>query len=530
VNGGQMNKNIDLLMVEDSEDDAELLLRALQHGGLNPQHERVQTADAMRKALTSQRWDLIISDFSMPYFDGNSAYALLKDSGKDIPFMFVSGTLGEETAVEAMRLGVSDYFVKGNLNRLVPAIRRELEKAEDRRMRKHAEEALQRAEQELRQAQKMEAMGRLAAGVAHDFNNLLTVVVGYTEMLSDGSKRSSEDLRLGLTEIRKCAERGSALTRQLLAFGRHQPLQRRPVDLNRVVSEFGSMLRRLIGDEIALEFRLAEGLSKVMVDPNQMEQIVMNLVLNSRDAMRGGGQILIETGERELTALELAANSDLKPGRFAMLTVKDNGHGMSEAVIQKIFEPFFTTKAPGQGSGMGLSTVYGIVKQSGGHLSVESEVDRGTSFRVYLPFTEEIVEEKRPADASASNTITATETVLVVEDTEALRYLVQVLLTRSGYHVIQAPTGEDALAMIETYSGTIDLLLTDLTMPKMNGRELVRIVQVKRPEIRVLCMTGYVQPEVIQEMEDSKIDYIMKPFNAVTLGKKIREVLQKPKR
>ena len=522
-----MAKPIQILMVEDSEDDAELLHLALTRGGLDAGYERVQTPEAMQSALKNRRWDLVISDYSMPHFDGFRAFKLMKDAGVELPFIFVSGTLGEETAVEAMRLGVSDYFVKGQLKRLVPAIQRELQKSEDLRKRREAESALQKAELELRQAQKMEAMGRLAGGVAHDFNNLLTVVLGHANLLAEGSPSAAE-LGQGLAEIKRCAERGSALTRQLMAFGRRQPLARVAMDLNHVIRDFSGMLKRLIGDGIELEFRQAPRLGAVMADPNQVEQILMNLSLNARDAMPRGGRILIQTEARQLSAAELAASPGLEPGPYAMLQVKDNGQGMSEEVLSHIFEPFFTTKPAGQGSGLGLSTVYGIVRQSQGHLMVQSEPDRGSSFSVFLPLAPEGARRPEAAPkALAASALHGTETVLVVEDDDALRHLMMVILLRYGYHVLDAAHGQDALALLERYTERIDLVLTDLNMPEMDGRELARRLALARPGLKVLYMTGYAQPEVMAEMEEGKMDFMTKPFNAEMLGSKIREILQR---
>jgi two-component system cell cycle sensor histidine kinase/response regulator CckA len=523
-----MAEAIQILMVEDSDDDAELLQRALERGGLDVQFGRVQTEEAMRRSLQEGRWDLIISDYSMPHFNGLSAFSLMKQSGLEIPFIFVSGTLGEETAVEAMRLGVSDYIVKGNLLRLVPAIRRELDKREDLRKRREAEAATQRMSLELRQAQKMEAIGRLAGGVAHDFNNLLTVVLGHATLLAEGEV-SVEQQRQSLVEIRRCAERGSALTRQLMAFGRRQPLTRKATELNRIIIQFSAMLRRLIGDQVELEIKTAAGLPQVMADPNQVEQILMNLCLNARDAMPRGGRIQIQTAREELSALDLAGSPGLEPGPYAMLMVKDNGHGMSEDLLQHIFEPFFTTKGEGQGSGLGLSTVYGIVRQSLGHLRVESEPDRGSSFRIYLPLAGSGAPQEAPeasAGPAPSGDLLGSETILVAEDDDALRHLIEVILGRFGYQVISATNGLDAMKAFESQAGRIDLLLTDLNMPGMTGRDLAKKVREMRPGCRVLAMTGYAQPGVFEGMESEGLLVMTKPFNAQMLGARIRAVLK----
>ena len=516
---------IKVLLVEDSPDDESLLLRALSKGGLAVEHERVQTEEAMRRCLQQGPWDLVISDYSMPAFNGIRAYSVLRESGKDIPFIFVSGNLGEETAVEAMRLGVSDYFLKGNLKRLVPAIQRELRKMEDRRARGVAELALQSAEQQLMQAQKMEALGQLAGGVAHDFNNLLTVIYGYVEMLKT-TKDDPAVMEKGLTEIRACADRAAALTRQLLAVGRRQHLKPKPTDLNASVEGVGRMLDRIIGEDVAVEYALEEGLPKVMADAGQLEQVLLNLAINARDAMPRGGKLRIETRAMVLSRSHLTGAPDIEPGRFALLAVCDSGQGMEAGLIDRIFEPFFTTKPEGKGTGLGLSTVYGIVKQSKGHIQVDSKLGEGTCFRVFLPIAEGMALPGVPGKSlDAELGLAGTGTVLLVEDEPALRGLVKAVLLHYGYEVIDTGDPEQALELGRRHAGAVDLLITDLTMPKMNGRQLAEQLASERPGLKVLFMTGYAMPTVAEELDRG--DWMAKPFLPSEMLAKVQELLQR---
>ncbi|MGE0453566.1 MAG: ATP-binding protein [Vicinamibacteria bacterium] len=369
-----------LLLIEDSENDAVLLLRELRQLGYEVAWERVETRAAMVAALEAGRWDLIISDFRMPSFSAREAIAVCRDQRVDLPLIIVSGTVGEEDAVDCLKLGAHDFVVKGRLARLGPAIERCLREFEERR-------ALRAAEARLRQAQKMEAIGQLAGGVAHDFNNLLGVIQGYGDLLLK-DQPGDDRQRQRLEQILKAAARGAALTRQLLAFSRQQPLDPRPVDLNGVVADMDPMFRRVIPANIQIVTTLSAELHRVKVDPAQIEQVLMNLVINARDAMSQGGRLLLETGNVDLDQAYAGSHPEVTAGRYVMLCVSDTGHGMDAETLSHVFEPFFTTKAPGKGTGLGLATVYGIVRQSGGHVAVYSEPARGTAFKVYLPRAE----------------------------------------------------------------------------------------------------------------------------------------------
>jgi PAS domain S-box-containing protein len=377
-------------------------------------------------------------------------------------------------------------------------------------------------EAQLAQAQKMESIGRLAGGVAHDFNNLLGVITGYGELLS---KRVQADdrLRRYSDDILKAARRAADLTRQLLAFSRKQLLQPKILDLNAIVSETETLLRRLIGEDVRLETRLDPHLATVKADPGQMQQVLMNLAVNARDAMPHGGRITIETANVELTATHARQHPGAATGPHVMLAVGDTGHGMSADVAARIFEPFFTTKEAGKGTGLGLATVHGIVKQSGGHITLHSVPGEGTTFSVYIPRTEEL-QDVEPA-ALEADLPRGTETVLLVEDEGALRELVREHLEAWGYMVLTARDGAEALAICESHRGPIDLLLTDLVMPRMSGRELATRAVLLKTGIKTLYMSGYTDDAVVLHGLTEKTPFLQKPFTDVALARKVRELL-----
>jgi PAS domain S-box-containing protein len=744
-----------VLIVEDSEDDAQLLMRELKHGGFEPMSERVETAEALRAALAREAWDVVISDHTMPGFSGPAAFKIVQDSG-----------LGA-----AMRAGAHDYMLKGNLARLVPAIQRELREAEHRRERKRAEVALRESEQRYRvvaetatdgiitidenstllffnpaverifgystaelqgqeltmlmpeflrhlhraavkryidtgkrhitwqgvelpgrhksgaqiplelsfgefiqgdkhiftgilrditerkraeealrkseeqyrllfennpqpmwvfdretltflavneaaiqhygysreefltmtikeilppedvpkpvgdisgtgagldrwgewrhqkkdgtiidveiashplflvgrpaelvlardiserkhleqqlyQAQKMEAVGQLAGGVAHDFNNLLTVISGYCQMLLEDAEASGRQ-REYVAEIKEAGDRAAALTRQLLAFSRQQVLQPRVLDLNGVIANMENMLRRLIGEDVELVAVQGPDLGLVKADPGQVEQIIMNLAVNARDAMPKGGKLTIETANVELDEAYTRRRVPAQPGVYVMLAVSDTGIGMDSQTQSRIFEPFFTTKEQGKGTGLGLSTVYGIVKQSGGYVWVYSEPGKGTTFKVYLPRSEEkVVEKVEERGKTRAKGPEGAETVLLLEDEERVRKLAQRILEAGGYRVLVASRGEEAVQMCKEHQGAIHLLLTDMVMPQLSGRDVASQLSPLRAEMRVLYMSGYTDNAVVRHgMLEPGMAFLQKPFTPETLLNKVREVL-----
>src|SRR5712691_4853863 len=635
------HKPLRALIVEDSAPDAELLVRELERSAYTVTYERVETAQAMESALATSDWDVVLSDYDLPRFSGPAAFALLRATGLDLPFIIISGTIGEEVAVTALKAGAHDFLVKGHLARLIPAIERERRELEGRRERVRAEEALRRSEaqyrslvegavfgiyqatvdgrfltvnpalvmmleydsaedlisvgvphvyadanmraellrrglsamellgeevmwrrktgeeirvrlsgrpsqepqthatmfevivediteqhrlhEQLRQAQKMEAIGQLAGGVAHDFNNMLTAILGYTELLTD---QIGPDKAIGrdLHEITAAAKRAAALTRQLLAFSRKQVLAMAAVDLTHVVRTVTPMLRRLLGERNAITTTLADSVGSVMADVAQLEHLLINLSLNARDAMPEGGVLTFTTGNTELDEAYTVRHPGARIGRYVMMRVADTGVGMAPEVQARIFEPFFTTKAHDRGTGLGLAAAYGTVKQFGGYSEVESQVGRGTTFTIYLPRASrpaQVPGASLPVSASGGN-----ETILVVEDESGVRAFVKIALQRFGYRVVEADSAEAALILMKAFAGPIDLLLTDVVLPGIDGRELAAHVGRERPNTRVLFMSGYARGLGSGDGRlDAGAQLIEKPFTAQALLTRMRQLL-----
>ena len=632
-----------LLMLEDSEADAALITRELQRLTPPPDVRHVQTEASFAAALREFVPDIILCDHNIPSFGGWAALAIARQLAADVPFILVTGSLDEETAVAYLKGGATDYILKDRLIRLGPAVLEALDSARQRQALRRQERLLRqiidadpnlifvkdwegrfvlvneataavygttvdgllgktdadfnsnqvevahflrddrevmssgrskliseepvtnpatqqtrwfqtikvplalpdddspkllgvateiterkRLEEQLLQSQKMEAVGQLAGGVAHDFNNILTAIVGYADLLAaeftGTNSRHLEDLE----EIRKAARRAAALTRQLLAFSRKQVLEPRIIDMNGVVMNLEKMLRSLISENISLQTHLATDLAAARADPNQLEQVIMNLAINARDAMPEGGSLTIETGNATLDEDYAAQHVSVLPGEYVMLAVTDTGCGMDEHTKARIFEPFFTTKAPGRGTGLGLSTVYGIVKQSGGNIWLYSEPNKGTTFKVYLPAVhaapEDIGKLAPPELAQRGG-----GTVLLVEDDDQLRRLAHRALAAQGYTVLEAERGATALDIARRHKGVIDLLLTDVIMPDTNGRKLADALRASRPGLRVLFMSGYPDGAIgSQGVLDHGVAYLAKPFSTDGIIRKVREVLKAP--
>jgi two-component system cell cycle sensor histidine kinase/response regulator CckA len=519
---------IRLLVVEDSVTDAKLLERALRAAGWDVSLTRVETAEEMRQALAQPEFDAVLSDWSMPRFSGAGALALLNGLQLDIPFIIVSGTVGEESAVAAMRAGARDYVVKDRLARLTPVLDRELEEARARRAQKKGQEALRQAEEQLRHAQKLEAIGSLAAGIAHDFNNLLSVVLGTCDLLLLDLNENDPACE-GLKDIQAAGIRAAQLTRQFLAFARRQILQPHNVNLDEIVSGVATMLRRLLGENIEIVQQATRGLGCTFLDPGQVEQVILNLAVNARDAMPNGGRLTLATANVVLDEASASGHGGLSAGEYVMLAVTDTGSGMDTATQARIFEPFFTTKPTGKGTGLGLSTVFGVVEQSGGKIWVESALGQGSTFKLYFPRSAAIGDTRQAASPGRIANASGRETILLVEDDDAVRKVVHTILVRTGYTVLVASHGPEALELARRHVGPIALLLTDMVMPFMSGRELADKMQASRPDLRTLYMSGYTGTAMLSgSLSNPAIAFVQKPVTPEVLASKLREVLDAP--
>jgi two-component system cell cycle sensor histidine kinase/response regulator CckA len=390
--------------------------------------------------------------------------------------------------------------------------------------RKEAEEKMVSLQEQLRQSQKMEAVGRLAGGIAHDFNNLLTVIQGHCE-ISLLQFQGNNPLREDIVEIKKAADRAGNLTRQLLAFSRRQIMEMKVIDLNALLRELEKMLRRVMGEDVELVTVLDEHLGKIKMDPGQMEQVVLNLAINARDAMPSGGKFILETTNVSLDEKYARSHIGVEAGRHVMLSVTDTGSGMSLQVKERLFEPFFTTKEKGKGTGLGLSTVYGIIKQSSGNIWVYSEPGHGSTFKIYLPRVDEEADNLFRRDDTVSM-LYGNETVLLVEDEPSVRGLAARVLRKQGYNVLEAVNGGEALQIADTYSGKIDLLLTDVVMPQIGGKELYDQLKPLRADLKVLFTSGYTETAIVQQGNlPPGVAFLQKPFSPIFLTHKVRELL-----
>jgi two-component system cell cycle sensor histidine kinase/response regulator CckA len=634
-------RDLRLLMVEDTDDDAIILLHELRRAGYRPIHRQVTNESEFRDALATGDWDIVLADYRLPGFSGVEALRIVRAEGRDLPFLVVSGSIGEELAVEAMRAGAQDYVMKGNLARLMPAIDRELAEAAMRRERSRTTAALAASEErftgvldaaptamividragsivlvndhalgdfgysrdelvgrpvemllpeaqrrihprhregyyadpraremgvgldlngcrrdgslfpvevglssyvsegelfviaavhdissrreleaQLRQSLKMEAIGRLAGGVAHDFNNLLTAMNGYADLVLT-ELPADDPVRSDVEEIRRAGERAAALTSQLLAFGRRRVGTPQVLGMDEVVAEFEQMLRRLVGEDIEFVVRL-EGLgARVKADPSQLQQVLLNLVVNARDAMPEGGQLTIATAPLDVDLASAAEHPGVPEGRWAQLIVQDTGTGMDSKTQARVFEPFFTTKPAGQGTGLGLATVYGIVGAVGGQISFVSQPGVGTTFRVYLPRTGEAPTTRTETHVSADG---GTERILLVEDEPAVRALVSQVLSGRGYQLLVAEDVHDALRIAAEQP--FDMIVTDVVMPGLRGPDLVRQVLAIRPDVRVLFMSGYADEDLPEAgLLEAGAAFLQKPFSADELARRIRTIL-----
>ena len=517
-----MTRPVNVLMVEDSPNDAELLLLELRRQGFAPSATRVDTGPALLAALADRTWDVVISDHNMPCFSGDDALKLVKEHAPDVPFIVVSGTRGEEHAVEAMRAGASDFIVKTRLHRLAPVVERELQEGALRSEQRRMAAALAESQHQLRQAQKLEAVGRLAGGVAHDFNNLLAAILSYADIVL--KSMSSDDSHRGdVQEIKRATSRAAELTRQLLAFSRQQVLEQVVLNLNEVIDDVLHLLRHVVKESIVIDLHCERDLWNVSGDRIRMEQILMNLVSNARDAMPQGGTLTITTSNVVVTAPD-EIHKPPAPGRYIRLEVRDTGNGIPEDVLPKIFEPFFTTKEEGKGTGLGLATVHGIVQQSRGSIFVESGAGRGATFTIYLPQTTE-----PPASSSSVPLTHARSTtydrILFVETDPAVRELGVRVLSEAGYQVTATSTPEQALAALASDRTPVRLLVTAITMPGMTGLTLAERLRSIRPDLPAVFIADPREAKIDPIAVFEHGDLLVKPFTSADLIGKVRAAL-----
>jgi len=639
-----------VLILEDNDYDAEMVLRELLRADLAVEARRARDRSELLNGLETFAPDVILSDYSMPGFNGRAALEAVRRTHPTVPFIIVTGSLDEETAVSCIKAGATDYVLKDRLKRLGPAIASAVHAAAVQQARESAERALSLSErrfrtllehssdllivvgdgnivqflgpsayrilgrattgliggslldfvhpddapllrqdlerarqpkdtatsvafrcsprpdvwlwfegnlsnlvqdpavaglvlnvrdvtkarlqsEQLRQAQKMEAIGRLAGGVAHDFNNLLTVISGYGEMLQDRLAKQGvgpRETEMGhqVQEICKAASRATVLTQQLLAYSRQQVLATTVVNLNAVIEPMMTMLRRMLREDIAFSVELDPELWPVQADANQLGQVLMNLAVNARDAMPSGGQFVIRTHNQVVSEALVRDSMVTHPGNYVVLEARDDGHGMDDAVQSRIFDPFFTTKPVGKGTGMGLAMVYGVVKQSGGSLYVESSPQAGSTFRIFLP-RHDAAAVPTAANALQAELLRGSETILVVEDGEEVRNLMRDVLTQLGYRVLDAHHGQEALRLVEAVR-ELDLLLTDVVMPVMTGPELSRRLRQDFPHVRVLYTSASMDPGGEWNLDGATAGFLVKPFTPEALARSVRAALDGP--
>jgi two-component system, cell cycle sensor histidine kinase and response regulator CckA len=517
-----MSVPLRVLMIEDSQDDALLLLRQLQHGGYDVTWHRVETQVGMQDALAREAWDVVICDYSMPHFGGFDALRILRGQGLDTPFIFLSGTLEEDVAISALRQGAQDYIMKGSTKRLLPAIERELKEAVQRK-----EHAL--LERRVRHLERFEAIGKLAGGIAHDFNNLMGVILNSAEL---GEEQAAEHpiIRERFRTISRQSKLAANLTHQLLAFARKQILKPERIDLNSAISRIEGVLSSSLEANIHFKCCLDPDIDVVEADPSQIEQVILNLCLNARDAMPGGGTLVVKTMNIELDEEFCRMHAYGFPGSYVMLIVSDNGTGMDAGTQGHMFEPFFTTKKMGKGTGLGLATVYGIVKQHNGFINVYSEIDQGTTFRIYLPA---VNDSQTPKPAPARTKVVpspsaGTETILVAEDNPALVELAKELLGSRGYTVIAARDGWEAVQLFRERVDEIGLVILDVVMPNVGGPEAFDRMAAIRPDVPVIFTSGHTAETtaLISRIRTGAF-FLQKPYTPQLLVESARMALDK---
>jgi two-component system cell cycle sensor histidine kinase/response regulator CckA len=513
-----MKSPLHILHLEDNSNDAALVQSTLEADGISCQPTCVRSHDAFVAALEHGGIDLVLSDSSIPGFDGLSAIALVRNRWPDLPVILVSGTMGEEKAVDSLKHGATDCVLKGSLSRLAPAVRRAMREVEGRADRR-------RREEQFIETRQMEVIGQLAGGVAHDFNNILAVIVGYSSMIASGLGPNSPLLKF-TDEIWHASERASGLTRQLLVLSRNQSVQPVVLDLNKVVQDMEGMLRRLIDENIEMTIAVERTIGRIKADSGYVGQVLMNLVVNARDAMPNGGRLFIATRNVTLDASHARIESRESTDNHVMLSVADTGTGITDEVKARMFEAFFTTKTNGKSTGLGLSICLNIVQQCEGYIHIDTTVGRGTTFEVYFPRVELPLHSAAKGDPSGPLP-RGTEVLLVVEDEPSIRYLACAVLEGQGYKVLSAANGQDALHLAHAHGGSpLRLVVTDVMMPLMGGDVMADYLKATFPDLKILFTSGYADDSIMQRgVLDAGVEFLAKPYTSATLVYKVREML-----
>jgi two-component system, cell cycle sensor histidine kinase and response regulator CckA len=513
-----MNTTLRILHLEDDPLDAALVESNLIAAGIDCAIHRVQNREDFVVALQHGGVDLILSDFTLPAFDGFAAIDIVNKEWPDVPLILVSGTLGEDRAVNSLQRGATDYVLKDHLTRLAPAVRRAMQTVQERAERR-------RLEVQCIEAQKMEVIGQLAGGVAHDFNNILAVILGYSDMIMSGLDPDNP-LQKAAEEIRHAAHRAAGLTRQLLVFSRKETAQPVVLNLDEVVQGLEKMLRRLVDENITMTIALESKSGRLQADSGYVGQVLMNLVVNARDAMPNGGHLTIATANVSLLENNDQPRPNALSGEFVVLRVSDTGAGMTAEVRARLFEAFYTTKPRGKGTGLGLFICQTIVQQSGGHIDVQSEPGRGTTFHVYFPRVEQPVDDVDNLTPSGPLPC-GTETLLVVEDDPAVRLLARSILESLGYTVLTATNGQDGLHVVREHNGKpIRLVLTDVIMPLMSGKVMAEWLKTTDPALKFLFTSGYTDDALAHHgVLEPGVAFLPKPYTPSGLTRKVRAML-----